>query len=212
MTEEKIREVIQASSELGTATLSAGDLTKILQRWSQGEPEALDDLFPMVYGDLLRIARLQLKGERENHTLEATALVHEVFLRLTGGEKVDWQDRTHFFRLVASLMRRTLVDHARGRVRQKRGGQNQERIPLSALAPVSRSEPEHVLAVSEALEELEKMDALKAQIVELRFFGGFTVDETAECVGVSERSVARHWHRAKLLLYHRLKTADQHAT
>ena len=166
----------------------------------------------MVYGDLLRIARLQLRGERQNHTLEATALVHEVFLRLTGGQKVDWQDRVHFFRLVASLMRRTLVDHARGHGRQKRGGKDQQRIPLNAVEPVLKSEPEDIIAVSEALEDLEQIDPLKALIVELRFFGGFTVDETAECVGVSERSVARHWRHAKLLLYRRLKPAGQHAT
>ncbi len=194
------------------ATLGAGELTEVLRRWSQGEEGALDELLPLVYEDLLLIARRQFRGERADHTLEATALVHEIFLRLTGGQSVQWQDRTHFFRLAASLMRRTLVDHARRQKRRKRGGGDLRRVPLDAAESVVLPQPERLLALSQVLEDLDKVDPLKAQIVELRFFGGLTFVETAACVGLSERSVLRHWRNAKLILYQQLKTVDLHAS
>ncbi|MCB1037760.1 MAG: sigma-70 family RNA polymerase sigma factor [Acidobacteria bacterium] len=182
-----------------TRTLTAGELTGVLRRWSGGEKEALDELVPLVYEDLLRIARRQFRGERADHTLEATALVHEVFLRLTGGESVDWQDRTHFFRLAASLMRRTLVDHARRLHRRKRGGDFQ-RVPLEAAEVVESPQLEELLALSAALEDLDRVDPLKAQIVELRFFAGLSESEVAELLGVSRMTVSRDWKVARLRL------------
>ena len=203
---------IEARPEGESRTLSAGELTRVLRRWSEGDKDALEELLPLVYDDLLRIARRQFRNERKDHTLEATALVHEVFLRLTGGESVQWQDRTHFFRLAASLMRRTLVDHARRQKRRKRGGGDLRRVPLEAAEEVALPPAEDLLALTEALEDLDRVDPLKAQIVELRFFGGFTFLETAACVGLSERSVLRHWRNAKLILYQQLKTVDLHAS
>jgi RNA polymerase sigma factor (TIGR02999 family) len=186
-------------------------LTSLLRRWGDGEEKVVGELLPLVYDELLRIARRQFRREREDHTLEPTALVHEVFLRLTGGQAVQWQNRTHFFRLAASLMRRTLVDHARSHGRQKRGGGELRRLPLEAMEAPSGLGPEDLLALNQALEALERFDPVKARIVELRFFGGLSMAETGHCVGLSERSVWRHWRHAKLILFQQLAPEFRHA-
>ena len=185
-------------------TPSPGAVTELLRAWSDGDDAALEQLIPLMEAELRRLARGYMGREREGHTLQTTALVNEAFLRLTDARQVRWQDRAHFLGISARLMRRVLVDYARRRGFHKRGGGAQQVTLHEAVA--TTSEPAFdVLALDRALEALEKSDARKSKIVELRFFGGLSVEETAEVVKVSTDTVKRDWRLAKLWLLRELE-------
>lgn len=180
-------------------------VTHLLGRWSQGERSAAEQLMPRVYGELRRIARCYFRRERADHTLEPTALVHEVFLQLADQSGIAWQNRAHFYGLAACMMRRALIDYSRERACQKRGGK-MEKIPLEDLRNLSFERPEAMLALDDALHDLARFDPQKALIVELRFFGGLSMDQVAECLALSPRSVARQWQRARVMLFRELSS------
>jgi RNA polymerase sigma factor (TIGR02999 family) len=187
-----------------------GEVTKLLRAWSDGEPGAFDRVLSLVYDELHRIAARYLIGERSNISLQATALVNEACLRLLGWDSVRWQNRGHFYGVSAQMMRRVLVDIARRRRAERRGGLGVVRIPLDALE-IPISEPgADLLAVDMALEELAQKDPRKAKVVELRFFGGLSVEETAEVLGVSPRTVHTDWVFARAWLYRTLTDAHAH--
>jgi RNA polymerase sigma factor (TIGR02999 family) len=179
------------------------DITALLRAWSCGEGQALDELIPLVYEDLRRIARSQFSREPPEHTLEPTALVSEVYLRLSGQRSVVFENRGQFFAFAAMLMRRILVDHAKGRKASKRGSGLSE-LPLSAAYEVPIAGGVDVLALDDALSRLSNIDERMGRIVELRFFVGLTSEEIAELLGVSLTSVKRDWKTAKMWLYHEL--------
>jgi RNA polymerase sigma factor (TIGR02999 family) len=179
------------------------DLTSLLRAWSAGEPDAAGRLVPLVYDELRRQAARQLRGERPDHTLRPTALVHEAYLRLVGQERASWQSRRQFFAVAAQSMRRVLVDHARQRAAAKRAG-GMQRVTLED-EPVAGIPPDaDILAVDEALRELAALDPRRERIVVLRFFAGLTLDEAAEALGVSEATVTREWRLARAWLHRRL--------
>jgi RNA polymerase sigma factor (TIGR02999 family) len=176
----------------------AREVTQLLQAWRRGEASALDKLLPLVYGDLRRRARRFLARERREHSFQSTDLIHETYLRLVGAKPVDWRDRTHFFALSARLMRQILVDHARSRGYLKRGG-GRRRVSLDE--GLLRGEPDRDLVrLDEALKALAATDARKGQVVELRFFGGLSAEETAEVLGVSPQTVLRDFRLSKVWL------------
>ena len=176
------------------------DITQLLLAWSDGRREALDDLMPIVYADLRRVAAGYMRREAAGHALQPTALVHEAFVRLVDQKQVKWRNRAHFFGVAAGMMRRILVDHARRRRAEKRGG-GWERVTLAGDEPASDAHREiDVLALDEALERLAGFDPQQVRIVELRYFGGLTIEETAEVVGVSPATVVREWTIAKAWL------------
>lgn len=185
-------------------------ITHLLLRWTDGEREAAEHLMPLVYDELRQIAHRVFRQERRDHTLQATALVHEVYLKLTKRTDVRWESRTQFYGLAACMMRRALVDHSREREYLKRGG-GQEKVALDEARDTVELRPESLIALDDALKDLARHDAQKALIVELRFFGGLSVDQTAECVGLSPRSVAREWRVARAQLYRALDTETRHA-
>ena len=179
------------------------EITQLLVDWSNGRQEALADLLPVVYGELRRAARRSLRRERPNHTLSATALVNEVYLQLVDLTAVQWQNRAHFFGIAAKVMRQILVQHARRHQTAKRGG-GQYLLALDEAALVQTERPVDLVALDEALSNLADRDARKGRIVELRFFGGLSTEETAEVLGMSPRTVKREWRLAKAWLYHEL--------
>jgi len=176
-----------------------GEVTSLLRAWYQGDAHALDALMPLVYPVLRGLAAAQLRRERPGHTLQPTALVHEAFLRLVKSDQVDWRNRVHFLAISARLMRQVLVDHARSHGYAKRGG-GAEKVPLEQVDPAAPMDFEGVLAVHLALETLAALDERKGQVVELRFFGGLTVEETAEVLRTSVETVNRDWRLAKAWL------------
>jgi RNA polymerase sigma factor (TIGR02999 family) len=179
------------------------DVTELLHRWKGGERGALDRLTSLVYDELHRIASRALSRERADHTLQSTALVHEAFVRLVDQTRVEWQSRAHFFGLAAQLMRRILVDHARRTSRRKRGG-DAINVALEVVGDVADREGMDLadtLTIDEALRKLEALDPVQGHIVELRFFGGLTIEETADVVGLSPTSVKREWAVAKAWLH-----------
>jgi len=174
-------------------------VTELLHRWNQGDREAMDRLMPIVYDELRRLAAGYLKAERPGHTLQPTALVHEAYLRLVRQDRVEWQNRAHFFGIAARMMRRVLVDHARRRQAEKRdSGGFRLTIQVGYVLEVPR-DPE-LLELYQALGRLERLDADQARVVELRFFGGLTVEETATVLGISTATVKREWRTAKAFL------------
>lgn len=175
------------------------DVTRLLSAWSAGENDAEAELIPKVYSELRRIAGAHLSRERNDHTLQPTALVHEAFLRLTGQNRVSWRDRAHFFAIASNIMRRILVDYARSVGYVKRGG-GLIRVALTDIEGEEAQEPQLVLEIDDLLDRLATFDSTKASIVELRFFGGLTEQETAEVLGCSARTVTRHWQMAKAWL------------
>ncbi|MFN7982492.1 MAG: sigma-70 family RNA polymerase sigma factor [Vicinamibacterales bacterium] len=183
-----------------------GRVSQLLRAWGDGDAAALDDLLPLVEHELRRRARYYMAQERRGHTLQVTALVNETFIRLTGAQHVRWQDRTHFFSMAARLMRRVLVDHARARGYQKRGGAA-ERVPLDEEMVLASAPDVDVIALDRALEGLEKIDPRKCQVVDMRYFAGMTNDEIAGAFGVSTDTVKRDWRMAKLWLLKALKEA-----
>jgi RNA polymerase sigma factor (TIGR02999 family) len=185
------------------AESSTHEVTRLLRAWSAGDEEALAQLVPLVEAELHRLAELHLRGERESHTLQTTALINEAYLRLIDWQNVEWQNRAQFFGVAAKLMRRVLVDHARRRNYQKRGG-DALRISLTEADSISASQDADVVALNDALEALEKFDPRRSRIVELKFFGGLEVAEIAEVLSVSARTVAREWELARAWLFREL--------
>ena len=185
-------------------TQSPGAVTQLLRAWSDGEDGALERLTPLVEAELRRLARAYMGRERRGHTLQPTALVNEAFLRLTDARRIRWQDRAHFLGISARLMRRVLVDHARSRAYRKRGG-GAERVTLDEGLITSPEPPVDVLALDRALEALAAVDVRKGRVIELRFFGGLSVEETAEVLHVSPDTVKRDWRLAKLWLLRELE-------
>ena len=183
------------------------DLTGLLQAWSRGEEQALDQLAPLVHRELREMARRILAGERRDGRLQPTELVHESYLRLLEWQSVEWQNRAHFFSTTARMMRRVLVDIARARGTAKRGGG----APLADLEPDSLpapASPVDVQSIAEALDALAAIEPRASQVVEMRFFGGFTVAETAEALSVSPRTVINDWNAARAWLFSRLSSQD----
>ncbi len=177
----------------------ARDITALLRDWRQGDLAARDQLVAVLYPELRALADRQLRGERANHTLQPTALVNEAYLRLSGLERMDFQDRSHFVRMAARVMREVLVDHARRRQAAKRDGGH--RVTLTGLEVASETGTVDALALDGALTRLEQIDPDKARVVELRYFGGLTIEETAEAMGSSPATVKRHWQSARAWLF-----------
>jgi RNA polymerase sigma factor (TIGR02999 family) len=185
---------------------SSHRITGLLQSWSRGDDDALAELTPLVHAELRRLARKCMAGERRHHTLQATALVNECYLRLVDAQQVRWQDRAHFFALSARLMRRILVDFARARHNRKRGS-GVEHVSLTTEVPAL--EPgQDLVALDDALRALATIDERKSRIVELRFFGGLSHEEVAEALGVSTKTVMREWQMAKVWLLRQLRARD----
>ncbi len=178
---------------------SEKDVTILLQQYQNGDKSALDELFPIVYAELRRLAASKLNGERAEHTLQATALVHEAYLRLISQHSVDWANRAHFFGLAAEMMRRILVNHALDRKRQKRGG-GEAKLALDEAVTFAEEREIDLVRLDEALNELAEFAPRQAKIVELKFFGGLTNEESAETLGVSPETVKRDWRVAKIWL------------
>jgi RNA polymerase sigma factor (TIGR02999 family) len=178
-----------------------GEITRILTGAEQGDEQALQRLIPIVYSELRRLAAYHMQKERPDHTLQATALVHEVYLRLTGSKKLDLRNRAHFFAVASNVMRNLLVDHARARKRAKRGGGGA--LPLDEALTLTMADSNEVLAIHDALDELTQVDARQSRIVEMKYFGGMSVEEIAAVLGISDRTVKREWQMAKAWLYER---------
>jgi RNA polymerase sigma-70 factor (ECF subfamily) len=186
---------------------SPGEVTRLLLAWRQGDGTALDRLIPLVYEDLHRMAQRHLRGERPGHTLQPSAIVNELYLKLLGRQSSDWQNRAHFFAVAAQSMRRILVEHARHRDAKKRGGQGARYL----LDTVVLTEPRAVdlIALDDALAKLTALDPEQGRVVELRFFGGLTEEEIAEALSVSSRTVKRKWVAAKTFLYRELSGSSR---
>jgi RNA polymerase sigma factor (TIGR02999 family) len=191
-------------------THASNDVTDLLLAWGRGDASALEKLTPLVYQELRRLARRYMAGERSDRTLQTTALVHEAYLRLVDSSRVRWQNRAHFFAVSARFMRRILVDFARSRRNLKRGGALRF-VPLDAAADVGLQRNPDLIALDVALDSLAALDARQAQVVELRFFGGLTVEETAEALGVSPGTVRRDWSLAQAWLHLELAKGNRDA-
>jgi RNA polymerase sigma factor (TIGR02999 family) len=181
------------------------EITALLKAWGSGDAAALDQLTPLVYDELRRLARRYMRNERAGNTLQTTALVNEAYLRMVDAKRVAWQDRVHFFAVSAQMMRRILVDAARARGSAKRGGQvkrvnHSSAFNLDELPDVSTNRDRELVAIDDALNTLAEMDPRKARVIELRFFGGLSVEETAEVLKISPQSVMRDWKLAKAWL------------
>ena len=179
---------------------SHGEITRLLDELKCGHKEAVEKLMPLVYTELRKIARRRLRRERGDHTLQPTALVHEAYLKLVGQDDANWQGRAHFFAVAAQVMRRILVDHARGHKADKRWGKV-ERLPLDDQVFADERFYPQIVILNEALDRLQKHDLRQCQIVEMRFFGGFSEEEIAEVVGISVRTVKRDWKVARAWLH-----------
>lgn len=184
--------------------MPSADVTALLMAWSEGDRAALERLIPLVHQELRRIARRHMAHERPGHTLQATALVNEAYVRLVDLKRMKWQNRAHFFAMSARLMRRVLVDMARAKGYQKRGG-GARKVSLDEALVVAEEPRQDLVALDDALNVLEGVDARKCQVVEMRFFGGLTVDETAEALHVSPETVMRDWQFAKAWLLRELR-------
>ena len=188
------------SSCLPYTIIALEQITSILVEARDGDAVALNRLLPLVYDELRRIARRQLRSERPDHTLNTTALVHEAYLKLVDQTRAEWRDRAHFFAVAAQAMRRILVDHARKYLAAKRGG-HQQRVPLEEAVLTANDRAATLLALDEALTDLARLDERLSRVVECRFFGGLTEEETAEALGVTARTVRRDWVKAKAWLH-----------
>lgn len=180
-------------------------ITQLLIDWGKGDQAALERLMPLVYSELRRLASNYLRRERAEHTLQPTALVNEAYLKLVDQRNAKWQNRAHFFGIAAQLMRRILVDHARQRQAVKRGGVEQQRLSITSAEAVMKQPEIDLLALNEALEELAEMDPQQSRIVELKFFGGLSIEETAEVLGISHATVERDWKMARAWLRRQLE-------
>jgi RNA polymerase sigma-70 factor (ECF subfamily) len=192
----------KSPGEIGVRPVSSSQVTGLLIRWSEGDASAREELIPLVYNELQRLARQFIVGQRPGHTLQSTALVHEAYLRLVDCDSVHWQNRAQFFALAAKLMRQVLVDHSRARNAAKRDGGI--RLTLQDALSLSRKRGGDLIALEEALNELAELDARQSQIVELRFFGGLSIEETGQVLGISIATVKRHWSTARIWLHHKM--------
>ena len=178
----------------------SAEITQILLNWKEGDEAAFEELIPLVYPELQRLARSHMRRENPGHTLQTSALINEAYLRLIDQQDVQWQDRGHFFAVAATIMRHILTDHARGHSRNKRGA-GAPHVPLDEAEALAQERAAEIIALDEALKILAAVDARKSQIVELRFFGGLTVEETAEVMGLSPITIKRQWRSAKAWLH-----------
>jgi RNA polymerase sigma factor (TIGR02999 family) len=176
------------------------EVTELLRRWSRGDVAARESLVPLVYDELRRLARYYLASQRSDHTLQSTAIVHEAYLRLAGRDHVHWENRSHFFAVAAQLMRRILVDHARKRNAAKRGGAQLTLLVDEAVEPSSQREMD-LVALDDALKALAELDERQSRIVELRFFGGLSIEDTSRLLEISPATVKREWSTARAWLY-----------
>ena len=177
------------------------EITQLLMNWSQGDKAALDQLVPLVYPELRRLAKRHMDREDPAHTLQTSALINEAYLKLVDQQNVEWQNRAHFFAVAAQVMRHILVDHARTRNYAKRGG-GAPKLPLDEAAALTEQRAGQLIALDDALRDLSALDARKSQIIELRFFGGLSLEETAEVMKISPSTVQREWRAAKAWLHH----------
>ena len=182
------------------------DVTGLLANWSNGDQQALEELMPLVYGELRRLAKAYLRRERSDHTLQSTALVNEAFLRLVNQRNVQWKNRAHFFGIAAQLIRRILVDHARAHQADKRGA-GAFKLSLDEAIGVAEKQDLDLVALDDALKRLTELDPQQGRIVELRFFAGLSIEETGEVLGVSPATVKREWSTARAWLYRDLSNA-----
>ena len=187
------------------------DVTELLQAWSEGDQAALEKLMPLVYGELHRLAKRYMAQEESGHILQTTALVNEAYLRLVDSRQMNWRNRAHFFAVAAQLMRRILIDYARSRRSLKRGAES-PRVSLDEAPAVTQEPRPDLLALDDALNALAAIDLRKSQVVQLRFFGGLSVEETAEVLKVSADTVMSDWKVAKLWLMHQLDAEKHHAS
>jgi RNA polymerase sigma factor (TIGR02999 family) len=190
--------------------MKSSEITTLLKAWSRGEAAALDRLTPLIYDELRQLARRYMRYERSGHTLQATALTNEAYLRLVEGKNVDWQDRAHFLAVSAQIMRRILIDAARTRASVKRGGamervDHSTAVDFDRLPAASSDRAAELCALDDALNTLSQVDPRRAQVIELRFFGGLTVEETAEVLNISPQSVMRDWRLARAWLARELR-------
>jgi RNA polymerase sigma-70 factor, ECF subfamily len=184
---------------------SSDNVTQLLIDWSEGDQHALEQLMPLVYSELRRLAGNYLRRERAGHTLQPTALVNEAYLKLIDQKNAKWQNRAQFFGISAQLMRRILIDHARQHLAAKRGGEDQQRISITSAQAVADQPQIDLLALHEALEELAKLDPQQGRIVELKFFGGLSIEETAEVLNIGHATVERDWKFARAWLRRKLE-------
>ncbi|MEQ1826537.1 MAG: sigma-70 family RNA polymerase sigma factor [Pirellula sp.] len=194
---------MQGPNEHSNDEESSSNVARVLRQVASGDPAAAGDLLPLVYDQLRALAQQRMMQERPGHTLQATALVHEAFLRLVGPRETPWAGQAHFYAAAAEAMRRILVDHARSRHRLKRGGAA-VRIPLNVLDLASAEDSEEILALDEAISRLEQQEPKVAEVVRLRFFAGLSIDQAAESLGVSPRTIDRHWKFARAWLFREL--------
>jgi RNA polymerase sigma factor (TIGR02999 family) len=190
---------------------STADITRLLNKVADGDEQAAGELIPLVYDELRRLAVRRLRHERPNHTLQATALVNEAYMKLAAQRSIKWQNRAQFFAVASQAMRRVLVDYARAHETAKRGGQ-QLRVTFDEMCAFSPGISEEVLAVNESLERLERIDPRQARVVELRYFAGLTTEEAAEALGISAKTVIREWNVARAWLYGDLKERNPDVT
>jgi RNA polymerase sigma factor (TIGR02999 family) len=188
--------------------MTTGEVTQLLVDYSNGKREALDRLTPLVYKELRSLAARYLRRERPDHTLQSTALVHEAFLRLIDQDQVQWKNRAHFFGVAAQMIRRILVDHARTRHAQKRGG-NARKLSLDEAIGVPEHRDLDIVALDDALKELSELDAQQSKVIELRFFAGLSIEETAEALGISPATVKREWVTARAWLLRQLSRSGE---
>jgi len=181
-------------------TASLKDVTQLLVHWGKGDKQALDRLMPLVYDELHRMASRYLRRERQGHTLQTTALINEAYLRIVDQDRVNWQNRAHFFGVAAQMMRRILVDHARSHLYAKRGG-GAQKLTLDEAIATPQERDLDLVALDDALTALAEIDPQQSRIIELRFFGGLTIEETAEVLNISPATVKRDWNMAKAWLY-----------
>lgn len=184
------------------------EITQLLLSWSKGDEAALDQLIPLVYPELRKLARRYMNRENPEHTLQTSALINEAYLRLVDQQAVEWQDRAHFFAVAAQVMRHILIDHARSHLYGKRGAGAQH-VPLDEVAVVSQERATELVALDDSLMSLAKIDERKGKIVELRFFGGLSVEETAEAMSLSPATVMREWRVAKAWLHREISRTGQ---
>lgn len=184
-------------------TLSPQDVTGLLHEWRHGDKSAFDRLMPLVYDEMRRIAHRYMQKERDGHTLQTTALINEAYVRLVGQQKIEWQNRAHFFAVTAEVMRHVLIDHARRLHYAKRGGGAQH-VPFDDVDAMSTERAAELVALDEALSEFAKLDPRKSRVVELRYFGGLSLEETADVLEISLMTVRRDWRAAKAWLYRKL--------
>jgi len=186
---------------------AAGNVTALLGQLRAGNQDVAGQLVPLIYNELRRIANAQMRRERAGHTLQATVLVHEAYLRLAGDQEIQWQNRAHFFAIAARAMRQVLLDYARQRHAEKRGGGGAQRVEMDVDLLGGENRIEDIVALDEVVTRLSELDQQQGRIVELRFFAGLNVEETAEVMGISDRTVKREWRSAKAWLHRELATA-----